>query len=323
MRFLKIVPVLLTLGLFWAFTRDTQAEQPRILSIVATTSMIGDVATEIAGRQASVRSLMGSGVDPHLYKPTRSDMAAFLEADAVFYNGLMLEGKMTSAIRRLEEAERAVFAVSERISRRFLLSSAAHANHYDPHVWMDPAAWQEVAGLVAEVLAGLDPAHRDVYRSNALRYLESLQALDRYAVKALSSIPQEARVLVTSHDAFQYFGRRFGLEVLGVQGLSTESEAGVRDIERLVDLLVSRRVRAVFVESTVSPRNLKALLEGAAVRGHQVRIGGELFSDAMGARGTYEGTYIGMIDHNVTLITRALGGEAPPRGMLGLLKEEV
>ena len=317
----KFCLILLTSAFLVLCCVPALADRQGLLNIVTTTSMIWDVTREVAGSRAQVHALMGSGVDPHLYKPTRSDMAALLDAEVVFYNGLMLEGKMTGAIQRMEQAERAVFAVTELIPRQFLLASEAHPNQHDPHVWMDPAAWQKVVELIARHLEALDPPGSDIYRRSAVRYLGNLEQLDQYATRVLASVPQNARVLVTSHDAFRYFGRRFNFEVLGIQGLSTESEAGVRDIEHLVDLLVSRRVQAVFVESTVSPRNLKALLEGAAARGHNVRIGGELFSDAMGAPGTYEGTYIGMIDHNVTVIARALGGEAPGRGMQGLLKE--
>jgi manganese/zinc/iron transport system substrate-binding protein len=184
---------------------------------------------------------------------------------------------------------------------------------------MDPQAWAKAVDVVAEKLQAIDPNGSALYEKNRKRYQEKIEELDRYAEKVLHSIPQNSRVLLTAHDAFNYFGRRYGLEVVGIQGISTESEAGVQDIERLVSLLVKRKIGAVFVESTVSQRNIRALIEGAAAKGHTVRIGGELFSDAMGKAGTYEGTYVGMVDHNVTTIARALGGEAPQEGFQGKL----
>jgi manganese/zinc/iron transport system substrate-binding protein len=174
-------------------------------------------------------------------------------------------------------------------------------------------------GVVGEALAGFDPEHADGYRERAAAYTTRLEALDAYARQVLGSIPEGQRVLVTAHDAFNYMARAYGLEVRGVQGISTESEAGVKDIEDLVGFLVERRIPAVFVETSVSDKNVRALVEGARARGHQVVVGGQLFSDAMGTAGTYEGTYIGMIDHNVTTITRALGGEAPEHGFQGKL----
>lgn len=290
-------------------------------TIVATTGMIADVAREIAGSHAQVVALMGEGVDPHLYKPTRSDIERVMNADLVLYNGLLLEGKMTDAFVRAATSGRRVVAVTERIDESFLLEPESFQGHFDPHVWMDPQAWARAVEVVRDELIALDPAHAPDFTSNATRLLTQLSELDAYALRVLHTVPPDRRVLVTAHDAFNYFGRRYNFEVVGIQGLSTESEAGVRDIERLVDLLVSRAIPAVFVESSVSDRNIKALIDGARARAHTVSIGGQLFSDAMGAPGTYEGTYLGMIDHNVTTIARALGGDAPPRGMNGQLAE--
>ncbi|MFG0327068.1 MAG: metal ABC transporter solute-binding protein, Zn/Mn family [Phycisphaerales bacterium JB037] len=288
-------------------------------TIVATTGMVRDIAQRVAGDDAAVIGLMGPGIDPHLYKPTRSDSQRLLDADVVFYNGLLLEGKMTDALVRAASAGKRVRAVTELIDEQYLLEPEEFAGLYDPHVWMDPAAWTRAVEVVRDELSEFDPDRRADYTINAERYLEEIRALDDYARRVLATVPENRRVLVTAHDAFNYFGRRFGFEVVGIQGLSTESEAGVRDIERLVDLIVERDIPAVFVESTVSERNIRALIDGARARGHAVTIGGSLFSDAMGDEGTYEGTYLGMIDHNVTTIARALGGEAPERGMAGKL----
>jgi manganese/zinc/iron transport system substrate-binding protein len=247
-------------------------------------------------------------------------MAALLGADIVFYNGLLLEGKMSDALVRVATSGKKVHAVTELLDEEYLLEPEAFAGHPDPHVWMDPRAWARAAEVVGSKLAEFDPSGAESYRANAATYLASLKELDAYCEKALASVPEQGRVLVTAHDAFNYFGKRYGYEVVGIQGISTESEAGVRDVERLVDLLVSRKIKAVFVETSVSERNINALIAGAAARGHTVTIGGRLFSDAMGPPGTYEGTYIGMIDHNVTTIARALGGEAPERGHRGKLQ---
>lgn len=287
--------------------------------VVCTVAMITDVAAAIAGDRAEVVGLLSAGIDPHLYKPTRTDVAALLGADLVLYNGLHLEGKMTDVLERVEASGVAVRAVAEALDESVLLVPADGAGQHDPHVWMDPLAWAEVAGAVADALADRWPEHGAEFRARADAYRAQLRDLHEYAAKVLATVPAERRVLVTAHDAFGYFGRRYGFEVVGIQGLSTESEAGVRDIERIVALLVERGVPAVFVESTVSDRNIRALLEGARARGHTVEIGASLYSDAMGEAGTYEGTYVGMIDHNVTAIARALGGEAPERGMAGRL----
>jgi manganese/zinc/iron transport system substrate-binding protein len=295
------------------------AEQP--LQVVATTGMIGDIVRNVARERAEVTQLMGPGVDPHLYKSTRSDIASMLRADIVFYNGLLLEGKMTDALVRVATSGKPVHAVTELIDEEFLLEPAAFAGHYDPHVWMDPLAWGKAVDAVQGKLAELDPDHADAYRANAAAYLEELERLDAYAQEVLTSVPPERRILVTAHDAFNYFGRRYGFEVEGIQGLSTESEAGLKRVEELVDLLVEREIPAVFVESTIPERSVRALVSGAGAAGHEVQVGGQLFSDAMGAPGTYEGTYVGMIDHNVTTIAQALGGETPPRGLNGELAQ--
>lgn len=289
------------------------------ITIVATVGMIEDIARQVAGERAEVVGVIGPGIDPHLYKPTRGDVRRILDADVIFYNGLMLEGKMTDTLIRAASAGRKVFAVTELIDPEELLEPEGREGLYDPHVWMDPAAWMKAVAVVRDRLTECDPEHAEAYRANAERYVGELRKLDAYAVGVLSSVPENQRVLVTAHDAFNYFGRRFGYTVVGLQGLSTESEAGVRDIERLVDLIVTRKIEAVFVESTVSKRNISALVAGARARGQAVAIGGELFSDAMGPADTYRGTYIGMIDHNVTTIARALGGQAPEKGLNGKL----
>ena len=288
-------------------------------AIVTTTAMIGDPIRHVVGDRGTVESLMGEGVDPHLYRPSRSDVARLTRADFIFFNGLNLEPQMEPALHRIAETGKPVVAAAEAVDVSHLLDSPDYAGHYDPHVWMDPGLWVAVADAARDTLSATDPGAAAEYRANAAAYSERLLALRRYAEETLSTVPADARVLVTAHDAFSYFGRAYGFEVIGIQGISTESEAGLRRIEELVDLLVERRIPAVFVESSVSERNVRALVDGAAARGHEVVIGGQLYSDAMGTPGTYEGTYIGMIDHNVTTIARALGGAAAPAGMNGQL----
>ncbi len=319
MHWLKLIGSILVAWSIFLNPSLVQAETNEQYQIVATVGMIEDVARSVAGERAEVIGLMGAGVDPHLYKPTRSDIRRLMGADVIFYNGLLLEGKMADSLIRAATGGKKVHAVTELLDEQYLLEPEEFEGLYDPHIWMDPDAWSRTIDVIRDKLTEFDAEGADSYKRNAEAYRARLSELDAYAERVLSSVPESQRVLVTAHDAFNYFGRRFGYEVVGIQGLSTESEAGVRDIENLVDLLVSRNIGAVFVESTVSDRNIKALIAGAKARGHTVVVGGELFSDAMGNAGTYEGTYIGMIDHNVTTIARALGGEAPERGMNGKL----
>jgi manganese/zinc/iron transport system substrate-binding protein len=288
------------------------------LQIVATIGQIADLASRLAGERAVVRALMGEGVDPHTYRQTRADVLTLRRADLVLAVGLWLEAQLVDLLTALA-TEKPVLLLAERLPPARLLAHPDFPGKFDPHVWMDVALWSELVPILEAELARLDPADAAGYRERAQAYRAELAALERYVRRVLATVPPERRVLVTAHDAFGYFGRAYGFEVHGIQGLSTESEAGLAEIERLVRLIVERRIGAVFVESSVAERNVRALVEGAAARGHEVRIGGQLFSDAMGAPGTYEGTYVGMIDHNVTVIARALGGEAPPRGMNGRL----
>lgn len=288
------------------------------LEVVATTGMIADAAREVGGDLVEVRALMGPGVDPHAYRQTRTDIVAAANADIVLWHGLYLEAQMEDFLRELGES-RPVVAVAEALPRNLLIAHDDYEDRFDPHVWMNPSLWSRVVLEIRDVLIDVRPEAEGAFRANAEAHLEELADLAQYTTRVLSTVPAESRVLVTAHDAFNYFGSAYGFEVAGIQGISTESEAGLQRISDLVDLLVDRKVGAVFVESSVSDRNIRALVEGAAARGHEVVIGGELFSDAMGEAGTYEGTYIGMIDHNATTIAGALGGEVPERGMQGLL----
>jgi manganese/zinc/iron transport system substrate-binding protein len=298
------------------------AAPDRRYRIVATVSMVTDIVRNVVGDRAEVVGLLGAGVDPHTYKPTRDDVRQLMSADVVFYSGLILEGRMGDTLAKVGRGGKPVYAVTEEIDESFLREPPEFAGHPDPHVWMDVAAWSECVAFVAKALSEFDPPHADEYQRNAAAYRAELRKLDDYCRRVIGTIPPEQRVLVTAHDAFGYFGRAYGIEVRSPQGITTESEASVDDVNRLVDYLVERKIRAIFVESSVSEKNMRAIIEGAADRGWQVTIGSNLFSDAAGPPGTYEGTYIGMLDHNATRIAQALGGEAPPRGLNGQLSEE-
>ncbi|PLL10982.1 manganese transporter [Tabrizicola sp. TH137] len=281
-------------------------------TIVTTTGMIADAARRLSG--LPVQALMGPGMDPHGHRPTRTDILALSRADVILWHGLNLEAQFTEVLQDLAR-KTTVAAVAETLPRDRLMADPEYADRPDPHVWFDPRLWSDVVRAVDAALtgAGVDTA------DNAATYLEEIAQLDVYARQSLATVPERQRILVTAHDAFAYFGRAYGWRVEGIQGISTESEAGLARIEELVTLIVENEIPAVFVESSVSDRSIRALIEGAGARGHNVTIGAELFSDAMGPDGTYEGTYPGMIDHNITAIARALGGDAPERGMAGRL----
>lgn len=296
------------------------AEYP--YKVTTTVGMITDIVRHVAGDKAEVTGIMKEGVDPHLYKPTVSDITRLQKADVVFYNGLKLEGKMSDLLDKISEDGGRVHAVTEALAQDEQYVMNDINQHHDPHVWMDAQAWIRSVRTVADRLSEYDPTNADLYKANAEAYIIELEALDAYARQVIGSIPEQQRVLVTAHDAFQYFGRAYGIDVRGIQGISTESEAGLKDINDLVKFLVDNEIKAVFVETSVADKNVRSLVEGAKANGHDVKIGGSLFSDAMGPAGTYEGTYIGMIDSNATIIARALGGEAPERGMNGKLSTE-
>jgi len=280
--------------------------EDRPVRAVATIGMITDIVSEVGGTHVEAEGIMKAGVDPHLYKARQSDIAKLENADIVFYNGLHLEGKMADILEKMGEEKPAV-PVSERIPESSLLAGdAGQGTQYDPHIWFDVANWMLAVEVVRDALIELDGSHADAYRANADAYLKKLEELDRYASEQIAAIPERQRVLVTAHDAFGYFGRAYGIEVRGLQGISTASEAGTKDVTELRDYLAERGIKAVFVESSVSPKAIEAVIQGAAKKGHTIRIGGELYSDAMGEAGTPEGTYIGMVRHNVDTIVEAL-----------------
>lgn len=276
------------------------------IRVVTTIAQIAEPLSVIGGDRVQVESLMGPGVDPHLYQASQSDIRKLGDADVIFYNGLYLEANMLRAFENIGQS-RPVLAVGEAIAQDRLLVDETGA--VDPHVWFDIDLWKDALGAAVEELKKLSPDDAEFFEANKRDYFAKLDELKEESVRKMASIPEERRMLVTAHDAFGYFGRMLDLEVVGLQGLSTEDEIGLGDIERTIDLLVERRVPAVFVESSINPKSIEAVIEGAKERGLNVRLGGELFSDAMGGAGTEEGTYIGMFRHNVDTIHEALAGE--------------
>ena len=277
----------------------------RKIRVVTTIGMITDIVLRVGGERVQVAGLMGPGVDPHLYKASEGDVTRMAGADVIFYGGLHLEGKMTDVFERMRGRILTV-AVTDGIDRALLLRPPEFQGAYDPHVWFDVTLWMKAVERVAETLAQIDPKSGTTYRENARTYLEKLSELHEYVRKEAGRLPPSRRVIITAHDAFNYFGRAYGFEVRGVQGISTVSEAGTADIQALANLIVEKRVPAVFVETSVPPRTMEALKEAVRARGFAVEIGGNLYSDAMGDPGTPDGTYIGMVRHNIDTIVSAL-----------------
>jgi len=285
--------------------------QERPLAVLATVGMIADVAANVGGDCVFLITMMGPGIDPHLYQATARDVQRLQAAEVIFYAGHSLEGQLGDVLGRFAERTPTVAVAEAAIAPDELI---AHEGAYavDPHVWMDAGLWAQTVPVVAESLAALRPACATVIAANAARYAAELEALDAWAAASIASIPEAQRILVTAHDAFGYYGRAYGIEVVGIQGISTESEAGVADIRAMSALIADRRVPAVFVESTINPRTMQAVIDAVRQQGSEVTIGGQLYSDAMGDTGTPEGTYIGMIRANTIAIATALGGAPAP-----------
>lgn len=277
----------------------------KIIQVTTTTGQVADVVKNVGGDQVEVTSLMGPGVDPHLYQASQGDIQKLNNADMIFYNGLHLEGKMGEIFEKMSE-DKTIVAVGESIPEALLLAADGDSNAHDPHVWFNIQAWIHAVDTVEEELSKQSPENEELFKDNAANYKQELEEMDQYAKEQIQTIPDESRVLVTAHDAFAYFGHAYGLDVMGLQGLSTDSEYGLKDVQGLVDTLVERNIKAVFVESSISEKSISAVVEGAKKQGHDVVIGGELFSDAMGEEGTEEGTYIGMFKHNVDTIVSSL-----------------
>lgn len=293
--------------LFLLVSNASAQTREKPFRVVATVGMVADTVKAVGKDAVNVETLIGAGGDPHLYKAAPKDVLALANADIIFYNGLFLEGKMAEVLDRYAK-QKPTIPVGERIDPALLLRPVEFAGHYDPHIWMDVSLWSKTVAAVRDALGELDPSLKPELAQNAAEYEAQLAALHAQVKTWIASVPKEQRVLVTAHDAFHYFGRAYDIEVRGIQGISTESEAGLKDINTLVDFLVERKIRAVFVESSVSQKNIMALIEGARARGHEISVGGELYSDAMGPPNTPDGTYLGMLRHNALFISRGLGG---------------
>ncbi len=282
----------------------------RKIKIVATTGMIADAVKNVGGERVEVIALMGPGVDPHLYKASEGDVTRMASADMIFYNGLHLEGKMSEIFAQMRRRIRTV-AVAEGIDPDKLEKTPQFAGNYDPHIWFDVSLWMDVVRYVTKSLAEFDPPHAETYHANAEAYLSKLDEIHRYVMERTAQIAPDKRVLVTAHDAFHYFGKAYGFEVRGLQGISTATETGTADVQELAEFIVRRKIPAIFVETSVPPRYIEALQAAVRSKGFAVKIGGSLFSDAMGDPGTPEGEYLGMVKHNIDTIVNALSGGGP------------
>lgn len=277
--------------------------------VTCTIGMITDVVRNIGGNAFSISGLMGSGIDPHLYKPSAGDIVRLGDADLVLFNGLHLEGRLTDTLEDIHATGNVVTrAVAESIPQEQLLRSEEDSDSWDPHVWMDVSLWEIVAETITDELIALNPNEAEAIAERSEDYRRRMRELEEWVFSEFARVPEEIRVLVTAHDAFNYFGRRYDIEVLGLQGLSTATEAGAADVQSLSQMLAERRIPAIFVESSIPPSTIEAVQAATQARGWNVQIGGELFSDAMGTNGTPEGTYIGMVRHNVSTVVESLLG---------------
>lgn len=276
------------------------------LNVVTTTSMITDLVKNIGGDQINLQGLMGSGVDPHLYKASEGDVSKLANADLIFYNGLHLEGKLVEVFEKMQSQNINTIALADVIDKNTLIGSDYFASNYDPHVWFNIDYFKQFANQVTQVLSKKDPANSELYIKNEKLYLTKLIHLENKISSVIEALPEEQRILVTAHDAFNYFGKNYGFEVVGLQGLSTATEAGVQDVQKLAAFIIEKNVKAIFVESSVPKRTIEALQAAVKSKNHDVSIGGTLYSDALGNAGTIEGTYIGMFEYNVNTIVNAL-----------------
>ena len=285
---------------------ETKKDENGALNVVTTTTMITDLLTNIGGDAIKVQGLMVSGVDPHLYRASEGDVSKLFNADVVFYNGLHLEGKLIEVFEKMEHRGVTAIPVANAINESKLISSEYFASNYDPHLWFNISFWKSIANYVAQQLIEADPKNAAFFEENKKIYLSKLDTLETKLSETIKALPLEKRILVTAHDAFNYFGQAFEFNVVGLQGLSTATEAGVQDVQELAKFIIEKEIKAIFVESSVPKRTIEALQAAVRSKGHDVIIGGTLYSDALGTSGTVEGTYIGMFEYNVKTIVDAL-----------------
>ncbi|MBE7692840.1 metal ABC transporter solute-binding protein, Zn/Mn family [Tenacibaculum finnmarkense] len=298
--------MLLLLVLITVSCKTSEKKTNGKLNVVTTTTMVTDLVKNIGGDKIDINGLMGAGVDPHLYKASEGDVAKLFNADVIIYSGLHLEGKLVEVFEKMEHQNKKTIEISDVIAKDNLIGSAFFASNYDPHIWFDITNWTKMTVYVADKLAEIDVKNADFYKNNAKIYLEKLEVLNNDIAQKINELSVEKRILVTAHDAFNYFGRQHKFNVVGLQGLSTATEAGVQDVQKLAKFIIDNKVKAIFVESSVPKRTIEALQEAVKSKGHEVVIGGTLYSDALGSAGTIEGTYIGMYKANVNTIVNAL-----------------
>lgn len=297
--------ILYILSLVILFGCKDHGSDSDTIKVVTTTNIIADLVLEIGGDKVFLQSLMGPGVDPHLYKASEGDVSRLFNADIVFYNGLHLEGKLADVFEKMKSRKQMV-GLGDLLPKDQLISSENFGGNYDPHVWFQVASYKEFAATVAKELTNLDPENADFFAENNKRYQKELDELENDLRAIIQDLPEDKRILVTAHDAFSYFGKTYGFQVVGLQGISTATEAGVRDVRELSDFIIENKVKSIFIESSVPRRTIEALQAAVLAKNHQVTIGGTLYSDSLGNPGTDEGTYIGMFKYNVETIVNAL-----------------
>ena len=298
--------LLICIVLLLTSCKSKEKEVNEKLQIVTTTTMITDLVKNIGGDKVDVNGLMGTGVDPHLYKASEGDVSKLFNADVIIYGGLHLEGKLEDVFEKMRHQNKITIAVADAIEKNKLISSELFASNYDPHIWFDISNWEKITVYLVSKLSNLDSKNAAIFQANGEVYLKKLAILKTKINVIIDALPVEKRVLVTAHDAFNYFGKAYQFEVVGLQGLSTATEAGVQDVQKMASYIIEHEVKAIFVESSVPRRTIEALEEAVKSKGHEVRIGGTLYSDALGNDGTQEGTYVGMYEYNVKTIVNAL-----------------
>ena len=304
MKVSKLIIIMLFLAIL-SGCKNT-AESTGKLKVVTTTTMITDLVKNIGGDAVEVEGLMGAGVDPHLYKASEGDVSKLYTADVIFYNGLHLEGKLVEVFEKMESSNKVTVPLGEFLNKTELIGSEYFASNYDPHVWFNIEYFKEFAEKVTEVLQEADPENSELFQKNKEKFIAELSVLETWVKETVEALPKEKRILVTAHDAFNYFGKAYGFEVVGLQGLSTATEAGVQDVQKLSSFIIENKVKAIFIESSVPRRTIEALQQAVLSKNHEVEIGGSLYSDALGNAGTPEGTYIGMFRYNITTIVNEL-----------------
>jgi len=302
MKFLKTLILLAAVVL----TQNALAK----MNVVTTSTIVTDMVKEVGGDRINVIGLMGPGVDPHLYKPASGDVFKLQRAKVIFYSGLMLEGRMADLFFKMARSGKKVYAVTESIPEKDRLEPIEFKGHWDPHIWGDPILWSKCIPTVVEGLSAEDPAGKEYYSKRGEEVVKSYKAVHLWAMKRIKELPKSQQVLVTSHDAFNYFGKAFGFQVIAIQGLSTVTEAGLADIVNTVAFIKSKQLKAIFVESSVNPAAIERVAQDAGVK-----VGGELFSDSCGKPGELHegngekydvGTYVGMVKHNINTIVGSL-----------------